>query len=142
MVRRKSEARSLSTSRSDISNKPGPSQGTSQTSILVNRNVKKRRTMRALQEIRYLRRTTKLLIPKQPFSRLVREILHEVFPRLDITRIQASALEALQEAAETYLVAFFEDAVLCAIHAKRVTLKPVDMVLVRRLRGRDDVINR
>ena len=42
---------------------------------------------------------------------------------------------ALQQAAEAYLVGVFEDANLCAIHAKRVTIMPKDMQLARRLRG-------
>jgi len=37
------------------------------------------------------------------------------------------ALEALQTAAEAYLVGLFEDANLCAIHAKRVTIQPRDI---------------
>lgn len=59
-----------------------------------------------------------------------------------ICRIQAIALEALQEATEMYIVQFFEDSILLAYHAKRVTLMRNDMILMRRLRGRDDVINR
>jgi len=59
-----------------------------------------------------------------------------------IYRIQATALEALQEATEMYIVQFFEDALLLALHAKRVTLMRHDMVLMRRLRGRSDIINR
>lgn len=55
--------------------------------------------------------------------------------------MQASALEALQEAAEMYLVQFFEDVVLLSLHCKRVTIMQRDMMLMRRLRGRDDVIN-
>ncbi len=42
---------------------------------------------------------------------------------------------ALQEAAEAHLVGLFEDANLCTIHAKRVTLMPKDMQLARRIRG-------
>jgi histone H3 len=42
---------------------------------------------------------------------------------------------ALQEAAEAYLVGLLEDTNLCAIHAKRVTVQPVDMKLARRIRG-------
>jgi hypothetical protein len=41
----------------------------------------------------------------------------------------------LQEAAEAYLVGLFEDVVLTAIHAKRVTIMPKDITLARRLRG-------
>jgi histone H3/H4 len=56
-------------------------------------------------------------------------------------RIQALALEALQEAAEMYVVQFFEDSLLCAVHAKRVTLMANDLQLARRIRGRTDTIN-
>ncbi len=37
-------------------------------------------------------------------------------------RFQSSAIAALQEAAEAYLVSLFEDTNLAAIHAKRVTM--------------------
>jgi histone H3/H4 len=50
-------------------------------------------------------------------------------------RFQGSAILALQEAAESYLVGLFEDTNLCAIHAKRVTIMPKDMQLARRIRG-------
>ena len=36
-------------------------------------------------------------------------------------RFQGSAILALQEASEAYLVSLFEDTNLCAIHAKRVS---------------------
>ena len=42
---------------------------------------------------------------------------------------------ALQEATEAYMVGIFEDANLCAIHARRVTIMPKDIQLARRLRG-------
>ena len=50
-------------------------------------------------------------------------------------QFQGSAVLALQEAAEAYLVGFFEDANLCAICAKRVTIVPKDMQLARQIRG-------
>jgi len=50
-------------------------------------------------------------------------------------RFQSSAIQALQEAAEAYLVDLFQDTNLCAIHAKRVTIQVKDMALARRLRG-------
>ena len=50
-------------------------------------------------------------------------------------KFQASALEAIQEAAETYLTNLFEDTVLATVHAKRVTAMPKDMTLARRIRG-------
>jgi len=50
-------------------------------------------------------------------------------------RWQVEALAALQEAAEAFLVSLFEDANLCAIHGKRVTVMPRDFQLARRIRG-------
>jgi histone H3/H4 len=42
---------------------------------------------------------------------------------------------ALQESAEANLVRVFEDAHLCALHAKRVTVMPRDIQLARGIRG-------
>ena len=50
-------------------------------------------------------------------------------------RMQETALEALQEAAETYLVRLLNNANLCALHARRITLMPRDIQLARRIRG-------
>lgn len=63
--------------------------------------------MAALREIRRYQRSTEPLIPKAPFSRLVREVMNEIKPNEGM-RIQRLALEALQEAAETTLVTEFE----------------------------------
>ena len=52
-----------------------------------------------------------------------------------ILRFQSSAVLALQEAAEAYLVGLFEDTNLAAIQAKRVTIMPKDIQLARRIRG-------
>ena len=51
-------------------------------------------------------------------------------------RFQSSAILALQESAEAYLVALFEDTNLCAIHAHRVTIMPKDLALAIRIRGK------
>ena len=89
------------------------------------------------------------LLPSLPvltssFQRLVREIAQDF--KTDL-RFQSSAIGALQEAVEAYLVSLFEgtlpffldlanlDTNLCAIHGKRVTIQPKDMQLARRLRG-------
>jgi histone H3 len=90
----------------------------------------------ALKEIRKYQKGANLLIPKQPFQRLVKEVAGK-FPTEDggAWRFQSSAIKALQEAAEAYLVSLFEDANLCAIHAGRVTLKPKDIQLARRIKG-------
>ena len=77
-------------------------------------------------------KSTELLIRKLPFQRLVREIAQDF--KTDL-RFQSSAVMALQEASEAYLVGIFEDTNLCAIHAKRVTIMPKDIQLARRVRG-------
>lgn len=101
----------------------------------LKRGVKKPHRYRpgtvALREIWKYQKSTELLIRKLPFQRLVREIAREFKSDL---RYQASAVMALQEAAEAYLVGLFEDANLCAIHAKRVTVMPKDFSLARRIR--------
>ena len=86
----------------------------------------------ALREIRRYQKSTDLLIRKLPFQRLVREIAQDF--KTDL-RFQSTAVAALQEAAEAYLVGLFEDTNLCAIHAKRVTIMPKDIQLARRIRG-------
>lgn len=86
----------------------------------------------ALREIRRYQKSTELLIRKLPFQRLVREIAQE--SKADL-RFQSTAIAALQEAAEAYLVSLFEDVNLCAIHSKRVTIMVRDIQLARRIRG-------
>lgn len=86
----------------------------------------------ALREIRKYQKSTDLLIRKLPFQRLVREIAQDF--KTDL-RFQSTAILALQEASEAYLVGLFEDTNLCAIHAKRVTIMPKDIELARRIRG-------
>ncbi len=86
----------------------------------------------ALREIRKYQKSTELLIRKLPFQRLVREIAQSFNADL---RFQSTAVLALQEVSEAYLVGMFEDVNLCAIHAKRVTLMPKDIQLARRIRG-------
>ena len=87
----------------------------------------------ALCEIWRYQKSTELLIRKLPFSWLVREIAQEI-GKTDM-RFQGSTIICLQEAAEAYLVSLLEDANLCTIHAKRVTIMPKDVQLARRIRG-------
>jgi histone H3-like centromeric protein A len=111
----------------------------------------------ALREIRRYQKSTELLMAKLPFARLVcppssiatartvclhyivlqvREVSLNVAPiTSDVTRWQSQAIQALQEAAEAFLVHLFEDTNLCAIHAKRVTIMQKDIQLARRIRG-------
>ncbi len=85
----------------------------------------------ALREIRRYQTSTDLLLPKLPFQRLVREV---TLKHQTGIRFQSSALGALQEAAEAFMVSLFDDANRCAIHASRVTIMPRDVKLAQRLR--------
>ena len=103
---------------------------------ITTRPVKKRSRYRpgalALKEIRKFQRNTNLLIGKIIFQRLVREISQNFAPEL---RFQPTALLALQEATESYIVSLFDDLNLYALHARRVTIMPRDIQLALRIRG-------
>ena len=86
----------------------------------------------ALQDICHFQKTSALLIRKLPFQRLVREIAQDF--KTDL-RFQSAAILCLQEAVEAYLVRLFDDANLCAIHARQVTIMPKDIQLARQIRG-------
>ena len=77
-----------------------------------------------LREIRKYQKNTDLLMRKAPFQHLVREIACDI--KSDLL-MQSTALLALQEASEAYLVGLFNDTNECALHAKRVTIMPKDM---------------
>ncbi|PGH31288.1 histone H3-like centromeric protein hH3v [[Emmonsia] crescens] len=91
----------------------------------------------ALKEIRRYQKSWDLLLLKLPFARLVREVAVDLLPAGvgEELRWQSQAIQALQEAAEAFLVHLFEDTNLCAIHAKRVTIMQKDIQLARRIRG-------
>ncbi|CAG7867724.1 unnamed protein product [Brassica rapa] len=115
--------------------------GTKRTKQAMPKSSNKKKTFRykpgtvALREIRHFQKTTKLLIPAASFIREVRSVT-QIFAPPDVTRWTAEALMAIQEAAEDFLVGLFSDAMLCAIHARRVTLMRKDFELARRLGGK------
>lgn len=86
----------------------------------------------ALREIRKFQKGTELLIRKAPFQRLVRELATSQKEGL---RFQSSAVLAIQEATESYMISLLSDTNLCAIHTRRVTIMQRDVKLARRLRG-------
>ena len=87
-------------------------------------------TLLALREIRHFQRSVDLLIPLLPFQRLVHKIAQDFNIGL---RFESSAILALQEAAEAWLVGLFESANLCCIHRGRITIALKDFNLVRRI---------
>jgi histone H3/H4 len=92
----------------------------------------------ALREIKKYQKSTDLLIRKLPFQRLVREIAQDL--KHDV-RFQSSAVLALQEACEAFLVDLYEDSVLCTIHGKRVTLMNKDVNLARKIREKHNPLS-
>lgn len=98
----------------------------------------------ALREIRRYQKTTNLLIPKICYQRFLREISSDPNkcrqPSDGPFRWQGSAILATQTVAEDYLTVQLEDANVCALHSKRVTVMPKDIQLVRRIKGEEAVI--
>uniref|UniRef100_A0A0A9XL10 Histone H3 n=1 Tax=Lygus hesperus TaxID=30085 RepID=A0A0A9XL10_LYGHE len=86
----------------------------------------------ALREVRRFQKSTDLLIQRAPFQRLVREVSGAQKEGL---RFQSSAILAIQEATEAYVVGVLADTNLACIHAKRVTIQPRDVQLAMRIRG-------
>ena len=102
--------------------------------------------MVALREIRRYQKSTECLIKRSPFQKLIREISQEYrvcpdgpgTPSIQVT-FQSTAIAALQEAPENFIVGLFKDVNLLAVHVKRVTVMPRDVRLALRIRG--DLIN-
>ena len=98
--------------------------------------------MVALREIRKYQKSSECLIKRSPFQKLIRELSQEYrvcpqgpgTPSIQV-RFQSTAITALQEAAENFIVGLFEDVNLLAVHAKRVTVMPHDVRLALRIRG-------
>ena len=86
----------------------------------------------ALREIRHMQKGTNLLIQKAPFQRLIREVMDK--HKQDM-RFRPSALEAIQEATEQYLISVFEGAVILQLHRKKKTLIQKDLSYTVRIRG-------
>ena len=86
----------------------------------------------ALREIRKYQKSTELLIRKLPFQRLVKEVCRDLF-KTENYRFQSTALLALQEASEIFLVSMFDDVNCIAIHGKRVTIQVKDILIWKRL---------
>ncbi|KAK3194647.1 hypothetical protein Dsin_025957 [Dipteronia sinensis] len=138
--RQSSAAGAASPSQRASTSSPGPStRRTNRDAPKPPANQKKHRRHKpgivALREIRQFQKSCQLLIPAASFIREVRAITYRLAPS-QVTRWTAEALVALQEASEDFLVSLFNDAMLCAIHAKRVTLMKKDFELARRLGGK------
>ena len=87
----------------------------------------------ALREIRKYQKSTALLVRRLPFKRLMREVLHDQDMAQNF-RVQGTAFEAMQEAAESFMVSLLSDAGSLAIHAKRSTVASRDIQLAYKFR--------
>ena len=111
---------------------------------LNKRKLKKPRRYRpgtvALREIVRYQKSTELLIRKISFQRLLREISQEVCRDLNKDPVryhQSTAILALQEAAEDFLVRMFSQVNDIAICGKLVTIQQKHVQLWKRLFGYD-----
>ena len=108
------------------------------------RKLKKPRRYRpgtvALREIIRYQKSTELLIRKLPFQRLLREISQQVCLDKGITNVkyQSTAILALQEAAEDFLVRMFSQVNDIAICGKLVVIQDKHVQSWRRLFGCDE----
>ena len=82
---------------------------------------------KALREIRKEQSSSKLIIPRAPFKRLVEETIQDL-GKSDM-RVRKGALEALQTQTEEYLIDMFHDVNLVAIQCKRETIFKDDVNL-------------
>jgi histone H3 len=89
----------------------------------------------ALCEICCYQKSTNLLIRKLPFQRLVCDIAQSFKIQGEVPQFQSTAVLALQEASEAFLVGVLKDTNLCTIHTKRVAIMNRDMQLALRIRG-------
>ena len=85
-----------------------------------------------LCQIRKYQRSTEVLCRKLCVARLIREVAQDF--KVDL-HFQATALLAIQEAMEAWLVCLMEDMNLCVIHIKRITIQPRDLSLVHVILG-------
>jgi histone H3 len=86
----------------------------------------------ALREIRFYQTQFHFCIPKGPFRRLVRELIHDYAEEGDSYRVHVAAYNDIQMAAEEYIVEHMQLSNLMAFHAKRVTIQQRDLRLSRR----------
>ena len=79
---------------------------------------------KALREIKKMQKSTSTLLPRASFQRLVHEILQD---RSSCMSMRRTATDALQQAAEQYIVDLLKSSNQYAIHARRKTISVPDM---------------
>lgn len=85
------------------------------------------------KEIKYYQGALTHLVPKATFIRMLKSMISQTGSELKITK---HAISALQDAYESFIVATMETSYLATNHAKRVTLKQIDIAVAKRIRER------
>lgn len=91
---------------------------------------KRKAATNAIREIRKEQKSTSNIIPTAPFQRLVQEVSQGYKSNL---RIKSEAYAALQAACEDHIIELFRKSNQCAIHEKRETIQPKDMLLALKM---------
>lgn len=102
-------------------------------------NVKTKRRNKpgtvALRDIKKQQKKIDLIIPKEPFKRLVIDISKNI--KFFNIKFSKEFLDGLQILTENYIIVLLQDTDLVAIHAGRQTITPKDLQLVREIRQND-----
>lgn len=85
------------------------------------------------KEIKYYRNVLTHLVPKATFIRLLKGMVSEINTEL---RFSKDSILMLQDAYESFITATMETSYLATNHAKRVTLKAIDVALAKRIKER------
>jgi histone H3 len=105
-------------------------------STLAPKKTEKRKVSRGTRSLREIRHYQKqgdcVYFAKASFERLIREVTQDYVSDI---KWSSDGLLLVQIMTEAYVIGLLEDANMCAIHAKRVTVIPSDLQLARRLRG-------
>lgn len=107
--------------------------------ITQSQNIKKKKVKtgkHVLKEIKFYQNSTNFLMSKIPFIRMIRGIVQDIAKKTnaDVPRFTAQSLEILQEVFESHITSLLEASYFATRHAKRVTLYPIDIKLISKLK--------
>ena len=95
----------------------------------------RKKRSKAVREIIKEQKSTKLIIPRAPFVRLVHEIINDVKQSDGPIIVKKEAVEALQTEAEAMIVDMFSDATALTQYCNRDTLTVNDLNFLRSIKG-------
>ena len=93
---------------------------------------KLKQPMKPILNIKKFEETTQWVIQRKPFEHLIRDLTRKRNTEL---KFQKTAIDALLEASEAYLVRLFEITGMLANNANRTTILPKDVHLAKRIFG-------